>query len=114
MLFEGLLRLPNLEKSYDGYSSETVFRCLHDGSLQRRTPQERLPCSSASTAFPGAGIAGGTLGPDGDPGRDRSAALKNPAVCGLERGLNFCVRQIRKALEEDAKRPRFLETLRGR
>ncbi len=32
----------------------------------------------------------------------------------FEAGLNFCVRQIRRALGEDARRPRLLETLHGR
>ena len=32
----------------------------------------------------------------------------------FEAGLNFCVRQIRRALDEDARRPRLLETLHGR
>ena len=29
----------------------------------------------------------------------------------FEGGLNFCIRQIRKALGEDARRPRYIETL---
>jgi DNA-binding winged helix-turn-helix (wHTH) protein len=32
----------------------------------------------------------------------------------FEAGLNFCVRQIRRALNEDARRPRLLETLHRR
>lgn len=32
----------------------------------------------------------------------------------FEAGLNFCVRQIRRALDEDARRPRLLETLHRR
>jgi hypothetical protein len=32
----------------------------------------------------------------------------------FEAGLNFCVRQIRRALGEDARRPRLLETLHRR
>lgn len=32
----------------------------------------------------------------------------------FEGSLNFCIRQIRKALDEDAKSPRYIETLRGR
>jgi DNA-binding winged helix-turn-helix (wHTH) protein len=32
----------------------------------------------------------------------------------FEAGLNFCVRQIRKALGEEVRNPRVLETLRGR
>ena len=32
----------------------------------------------------------------------------------LDLGLNVCIRQIRKALGDDAERPRYVETLRGR
>jgi TolB-like protein len=32
----------------------------------------------------------------------------------FEGGLNFCIRQIRKALGEDARRPRYIETLHRR
>jgi len=38
----------------------------------------------------------------------------NQTFVDFDSGLNFCIRQIRKALDEDAKSPRYIETLRGR
>jgi TolB-like protein len=38
----------------------------------------------------------------------------NETFVDFEGGLNFCVRQIRRALEEDARSPRYIETLHRR
>lgn len=41
----------------------------------------------------------------------RSAIRGHDTFVDFERSLNFCIRQIRIALEDDAERPAFLETL---
>jgi TolB-like protein/DNA-binding winged helix-turn-helix (wHTH) protein len=38
----------------------------------------------------------------------------NETFVDFEGSLNFCIRQIRKALDEDARRPRYIETLHRR
>ncbi len=38
-------------------------------------------------------------------------ALWGETVVDLDRGLNFCVRQLREVLGDDARRPRYIETL---
>jgi DNA-binding winged helix-turn-helix (wHTH) protein len=44
----------------------------------------------------------------------RQQLWSNRTFVDFEAGLNFCVRQIRRALGDDARRPRLLETLHRR
>ena len=49
-------------------------------------------------------------------GRDelRRRVWGDETVVDFERGLNYCIKQIREALADDARSPRFIETERGR
>jgi DNA-binding winged helix-turn-helix (wHTH) protein len=44
----------------------------------------------------------------------RKAVWADDTFVDFDRGLNYCIRQIRSALGETADAPRYLETLRGR
>lgn len=44
----------------------------------------------------------------------RKAVWTDDTFVDFDRGLNYCISQIRAALGENAEAPRFLETLRGR
>lgn len=44
----------------------------------------------------------------------RKAVWADDTFVDFDRGLNYCIRQIRSALGDSAEAPRYLETLRGR
>jgi DNA-binding winged helix-turn-helix (wHTH) protein len=46
------------------------------------------------------------------PREELHAAIWGPDVhVDFDRGLNYCIRQLREALDDDAKAPRFIETI---
>jgi DNA-binding winged helix-turn-helix (wHTH) protein len=96
--FDGILR-------FEGFELDLTSRELsHKGS---RIPIQLQPVRLLSylALHPGAAISREAL---------RNHLWSERTFVDFESGLNFCIRQIRKALNDDARHPRLLETLNRR
>src|SRR5204863_4533388 len=80
---------------------------LHSGELRKRGERVPLPPQPARALVLLAGRAGEVVTRE----ELRRALWGSEIHVDFEAGLNFCVRQVRSALGDDAAAPRFLQTV---
>src|ERR1051325_8091341 len=96
-------------RAYD--SVRDPLRPLPARAAKRRASQERGADPARAAAVPAA--ARPRLPPRGalDARGAAPEGLDDGTFVDFERGLNFCILQVRTALGDDAKHPQYIETL---